>query len=118
MAKRPDVVLLDVHNCLHAHPAARQVLHEQGIEQARQFVADHVRRQRGRTLLCCDGGPQGKQQTIWRHQQQWLLSGTSSADDVIVAYVRKHAHQRVLVVTNDRELRARVRACGAFVATL
>lgn len=118
MAKRPDAILVDVHNLLHRQSDWSRHLREDA-EAARLAFEAGLRRRQGLWLFY-DGGPQGRAQELVRGGARVVYGGARvfygvarSADDCIVAWLYRHQRIRAVVVTADAELRRRCRTLGA-----
>ncbi len=106
----PVHTLVDAHNLIHADAGLRALAGDPAA--ARAALA---RRLDGtaRMHLVCDGGPGGIARTVLQGTVIMVYSGTASADDAIVRWLRERADARAVVVSDDRELIARARSLGA-----
>jgi predicted RNA-binding protein with PIN domain len=105
-------MLIDAHNLIHAHPDLRRLMDDP--EVAREALLARLQG-RQRVRMVCDGGPRGERATVVRHGITIEYSGRLDADECIIAYLRAHARQRTVVVTDDRGLAGRARVMGARV---
>jgi hypothetical protein len=108
-------VIIDGNNLLHNLPA-----HERNRSSVRQQALDSVRHQRTSLTVVFDGPPPSGSPAV-EHLGQVVVqySGSSSADDVIVGLLASRGRAADwVVVTDDRDLRNRVRERGARVRTL
>lgn len=106
-------VLVDAHNVLHHDPILRALMHEP--ERARSEM-EQLLAGRQQLHLFYDGGPGGEVRTSHRQGLAVDYAGTGEADDRIVRWLQVNATRRALVVTDDADLRRRVRTLGAAVA--
>ena len=106
-------VLVDAHNVLHHDPVLHELMHEP--EQARREM-ELLLAGRQHTLLFYDGGAGGEVRTTHRHGLAIDYAGTGEADDRIISWLKTNHGRRAVVVTDDAELRRRVRTLGAAVA--
>jgi predicted RNA-binding protein with PIN domain len=105
-------VLIDAHNVLHQDPALRTLMHEP--ERARSEL-ERLLAGRQHLHLFYDGGPGGEVRTSHRQGLRVDYAGTGEADDRIVQWLKHNHSRRAVVVTDDAELRRRVRTLGAGV---
>jgi predicted RNA-binding protein with PIN domain len=105
-------VLIDAHNVLHQDPELRTLMCEP--EQARAAL-ERLLAGRPHVHLFYDGGPGGEVRTMHRQGLRIDYAGTGEADDRIVQWLKHHHRQRAMVVTDDQELRRRVRTLGSAV---
>ncbi|HEX3132181.1 MAG TPA: NYN domain-containing protein [Planctomycetota bacterium] len=105
-------VLVDAHNVLHQDPTLRPLMNEP--ERARAELEQLLA---GRTHLHLfyDGGPGGEVRTSHRQGLAVDYAGTGEADNRIVHWLQTNHSRRAIVVTDDAELRRRVRTLGAGV---
>ncbi len=108
MTTRP--VLIDGHNLLHQDAALRRLL---GTPEAARRALERRLARRRDCWLFYDGGPGGEARTAVRGTLRLDYSGTGEADDRIVAWLRANPASGAVVVSDDRELRARARTLGA-----
>jgi len=106
-------VLVDAHNVLHHDPTLRTWMHEP--ERARSEL-ERLLAGRQHLHLFYDGGPGGEVRTSHRQGLAIDYAGTGEADDRIVRWLQTNHSRRAVVVTDDAELRRRVRTLGAGVA--
>ena len=106
-------VLVDAHNVLHHDPILRVRMHEP--ERARSEM-EQLLAGRQHLHLFYDGGPGGEVRTSHRQGLAIDYAGTGEADDRIVRWLQVNATRRALVVSDDADLRRRVRTLGAAVA--
>ena len=113
MAKRPNLVLIDVQNVLHAVGELRCVMQQQSHPMAIQLLADYVA-DFPEVWLFEDGGERSPRKAgggCWR-----VGSGSDCADNHIVAWLQRHPTRRpALTVSADRDLGLRARGLGARV---
>ncbi len=105
-------VLVDAHNVLHHDPVLRSLMSEP--ERARSEM-EQLLAGRQHTHLFYDGGPGGEARTSHRQGLSIDYAGTGEADDRIVRWLQANATRRALVITDDADLRRRVRTLGAVV---
>lgn len=105
-------VLIDAHNVLHQDPTLRTLMHEP--ERARSEL-ERLLAGRQHLHLFYDGGPGGEVRTSHRQGLRVDYAGTGEADDRIVQWLQHNHSRRAVVVTDDAELRRRVRTLGAGV---
>lgn len=105
-------VLVDAHNVLHQDPELRRLMHEpeRGRSELERLLAGHHH-----LHLFYDGGPGGEVRTSHRQGLAIDYAGTGEADDRIVRWLQTNATRRAVVVSDDAELRRRVRTLGAGV---
>jgi uncharacterized protein len=105
-------VLVDAHNVLHQDPTLRPLMNDP--EQARTAL-EQLLAGRNHLHLFYDGGPGGEVRTSHRQGIAVDYAGTGEADDRIVRWLQTNHSRRAVVVTDDAELRRRVRTLGAGV---
>lgn len=105
-------VLIDAHNVLHQDRTLRTLMHEP--ERARSEL-ERLLAGRQHLHLFYDGGPGGEVRTSHRQGLRVDYAGTGEADDRIVQWLQHNHSRRAVVVTDDAELRRRVRTLGAGV---
>jgi predicted RNA-binding protein with PIN domain len=108
-------ILVDGNNLLHRLPPGQR-----SRTALRQLTLDLVRRESVRVSLVFDGPPPpGSPARESLGRLTIVYSGSASADDAIVRSLPSgRPARRWVVVTNDRELAARVKAIGATVRSL
>jgi predicted RNA-binding protein with PIN domain len=106
----PVHLLVDGHNVLHLDPELRRLMAEP--ERARAEL-ERLLAHRQRVTLFYDGGPGGEAQNTRRHGLVIEYSGAADADDRIARWLLFHPNVRAVVVSDDRELRRRIRVLGA-----
>jgi predicted RNA-binding protein with PIN domain len=108
-------ILVDGNNLLHRLPPGQQ-----SRTAVRQLTLDLVRRESVRVSLVFDGPPPpGTPARENLGRLTIVYSGSDSADDTIVRSLPHGSPaRRWVVVTDDRELAARVKAIGATVRSL
>ena len=106
-------VLVDAHNVLHHDPQLCKHMHEP--EVARQEM-ERLLAGRQHLHLFYDGGLGGEVRTTHRQGLAIDYAGTGEADDRIVRWLKINHARRALVVTDDADLRRRVRTLGAGIA--
>ena len=107
--------LIDGHNLLYRDPALRRFLPDD--PQRAHHGLERRLAGRARVVVFYDGGPDGREARHHRHGLELHYSGAGDADDLIVAWLRRHPERQAVVVTADRELAGRARAHGARVVT-
>lgn len=105
-------VLVDAHNVLHQDAELRPLMSEP--ERARTEL-ERLLAGRNHLHLFYDGGPGGEVRTSHRRGLAVDYAGTGEADDRIVRWLQTNHSRRAVVVTDDAELRRRVRTLGAGV---
>ena len=105
-------VLVDAHNVLYQDPALRPLMTDP--ERARAEL-ERLLAGRQHLHLFYDGGPGGESRTSHRQGLAVDYAGTGEADDRIVRWLQTNATRRAVVVTDDADLRRRVRMLGAGV---
>jgi predicted RNA-binding protein with PIN domain len=105
-------VLVDAHNVLHQDPTLRPLMNEP--ERARSEL-EQLLAGRNHLHLFYDGGPGGEVRSSHRQGLAVDYAGTGEADDRIVRWLQTNHSRRAVVVTDDAELRRRVRTLGAAV---
>jgi hypothetical protein len=105
-------VLVDAHNVLHLDPRLRPLMVEP--EQARSEL-ERLLAGRQHVHLFYDGGPGGGGGAGPREGLSIDYAGAGEADDRITGWLKTNATRRAVVVTDDAELRRRVRTLGAGV---
>jgi predicted RNA-binding protein with PIN domain len=105
-------VLVDAHNVLHQDAHLRPLMNDP--ERARSEL-ERLLAGRNHLHLFYDGGPGGEVRTSHRQGFAVDYAGTGEADDRIVRWLQTNHSRRAVVVTDDAELRRRVRTLGAGV---
>ncbi|MFW5846403.1 MAG: NYN domain-containing protein, partial [Planctomycetota bacterium] len=105
-------ILLDGHNICWRTPALAAAM-QADSEAGRRALENRIRRARHRTIAFYDGGPDGRSGMQYRNGLRCLYSGSRSADDQIIAQLRRF-QERAVLVSDDRELIGRGRAHGAL----
>jgi hypothetical protein len=105
--------LVDAHNVLHHDRELSALMHNP--EQARQEM-ERLLAGRQHLHLFYDGGLGGDVRTTHRQGLAIDYAGTGEADDRIVRWLKINYARRAVVVTDDAELRRRVRTLGAGIA--
>lgn len=105
-------VLVDAHNVLHQDAQLRPLMNDP--ERARAEL-ERLLSGRQHLHLFYDGGPGGEVRTSHRQGLAVDYAGTGEADDRIVRWLQTNHSRRAVVVTDDAELRRRVRTLGAGV---
>jgi hypothetical protein len=106
-------VLVDAHNVLHHDPELHALMREP--ELARREM-ELLLAGRQHVHLFYDGGTGGEARNTHRHGLAIDYAGTGEADDRIIGWLKVNHARRAVVVTDDAELRRRVRTLGAAVA--
>ena len=108
-------LLIDGNNLLHSLP-----LIQRSRGDVRRRVLEAVRHETLRVTIVFDGPPQGGSPAI-EHLGRVTIhySGGSTADDVILQLLPKGSDVSAwTVITDDRDLRSRVRQAGGHVRSL
>ena len=102
MSKRPQLLLVDVQNVLHAVGELRRIMRERDPLAASDALADRLAHF-AEVWLFEDGGPRQPQRlsaSTWR-----VGSGHEAADNQIIAWLQRHPRRRpVTLVSADRDL--------------
>lgn len=108
-------LLIDGHNLIHASPSLRALMSEpeRARKQLEALLSAFPSKGHARIAVFYDGGPGGEPAQRHRDGIVAQYSGSGEADDQLVGWLRARSGIRALVVTDDRALRARVRALGA-----
>jgi len=103
-------ILIDGNNLMYSLPSG-----ERERAEVRRLTLDLTRRERISVILVFDGPPpETRAEREFLGSVEIRYSGSLSADDAIVGIIRKsRAPRNWKVVTDDRELRQRVRVLGA-----
>lgn len=110
---RQRLLIIDAHNVCYQDPQLRDLMNEDPERARRAFelrIGDRIH-----CHIFYDGGPGGEERRQHRGNLSIHYSGQRSADDCISEWLSYQDKALISVVTDDRQLQARVRANGAKI---